>query len=139
MINERVNKALKDMQIKAEQSAKVQLVSGMGQALFQGNRNRYNANMQQQNMGVTSEMLMAMNGWDQIETSNMICYNCGQCGHRSEGCTNAKNFDLVVQVLQSQGHNPCEHYGRPHMLDATTKCTFETAILEGCKSCAGHE
>jgi Zinc knuckle len=59
-------------------------------------------------MGVTPEMLMAMNGQDQIETPNLICYNCGQFGHRSEGCTNAKNFDLAAQVLRSQGHNPCE-------------------------------
>jgi Zinc knuckle len=65
-------------------------------------------------MGHTQEMIMAMTGnrdQSQIGPQVMICYNCGQFGHRSEGCTNAKNFDLVVQVLRAQGRNTCDQCG----------------------------
>jgi hypothetical protein len=57
------------MQIMAEQSAQLNQSAvdlgarqGMGQGLFQGNGNRYNANTWQQNVGIMPEMLMAMNG-----------------------------------------------------------------------------
>jgi Zinc knuckle len=42
----------------------------------------------------------------------MLCYSCGQYGHRSNECKNAKNFELVAQVLKVQGRTPCEHCGR---------------------------
>jgi Zinc knuckle len=42
----------------------------------------------------------------------MLCYNCGQYGHRSDGCKNPRNADLVAKIFQAQGHKPCEHCGR---------------------------
>jgi Zinc knuckle len=42
----------------------------------------------------------------------MLCYNCGQYGHRSDGCKNPRNADLVAKMFQAQGRKPCEHCGR---------------------------
>jgi Zinc knuckle len=53
---------------------------------------------------------------NQIDTSMMLCYSCGQYGHRSNECKNAKNFELAAQVLKVQGWSPCEHcrrFGHP--------------------------
>jgi Zinc knuckle len=53
------------------------------------------------------------------DMSNMLCYNCGQQGHRSNKCTNPRNLALVTQVLTAQGRKPCEHCGKfghpPHL------------------------
>ena len=69
-------------------------------------------------MGVTPEMVMAMiqaskgQGQAQIDGSTMLCYNCGQYGHRSNVCEGPRNIELVAQILKAQGKNPCPHCGR---------------------------
>jgi hypothetical protein len=65
----------------------------------------YRSSMGQHNMGITLELVVVITGRDksQIDATTMICYNCRQYGHRTEGCTNTKSFDLVVQVLQHKG------------------------------------
>jgi hypothetical protein len=69
------------------------------------------------NFGWTLEAVMATmeasQGRDpnQGDNPNMLCYNCGQYGHCSDGCKNTRNADLVAQIFQSQGHKPCEHCG----------------------------
>jgi hypothetical protein len=77
--------------------------------------------------GMTAEMVMALiqaavpgHGTPaikpaepaQIDQSTMICYQCGQFGHRSNECKNPKNHALAAQVLKAQGRKPCEHCGR---------------------------
>jgi Zinc knuckle len=49
---------------------------------------------------------------DQIDSSTMLCYNCGLYGHQANDCKNTKNFELVAQVLKSQGRTLCMHCGR---------------------------
>jgi hypothetical protein len=53
------------------------------------------------------------------DTANMLCYHCGQFGHRSNDCQNPKNLELVTQVMTAQGRKPCEHCGKfghpPHL------------------------
>lgn len=41
------------------------------------------------------------------DTNNMLCFHCGQIGHRSNECHNPKNFELVTQVMMAQGRKPC--------------------------------
>jgi Zinc knuckle len=42
----------------------------------------------------------------------MLCYNCGQFGHRSDGCRNARHYELVQQTLMAQGRKPCKNCGK---------------------------
>jgi hypothetical protein len=73
--------------------------------------------------GITAEMMLAIiqaakgSGGGggvpaQIDTTTMLCYCCGQYGHRTNDCKNPKNHELVKQVLMAQGKSPCEHCGR---------------------------
>jgi Zinc knuckle len=75
-------------------------------------------NLGNNNCVMTPEAVMAIveaaKGLDtnQLDTTMMLCYNCGQFGHRLDRCRNARNFDLVPQTLKSQGWKPCEHCGQ---------------------------
>ena len=73
---------------------------------------------------ITPEIMMAMIQATKAQpkagdTSNMLCYNCGQVGHRSNDCRNPKNLELVTQVMTAQGRKPCNHCGKfghpPHL------------------------
>jgi hypothetical protein len=55
------------------------------------------ASMGQQNMEMTQEKMMAITGGrdqNQIDMLTMLSYYCGQYGHRSDGCKNAKMLIL---------------------------------------------
>jgi hypothetical protein len=74
---------------------------------------------------ITPEIMMAMIQATKTQTkapgdtTTMLCYHCGQVGHRSNDCQNPKNFELVTQVMLAQGEKPCEHCGKfghpPHL------------------------
>jgi Zinc knuckle len=75
--------------------------------------------------GITPEIMMAIIQATRAQsrtpgdTTGMLCYSCGQTGHRSNECSNPKNLALVTQVLTAQGRKPCEHCGKfghpPHL------------------------
>jgi hypothetical protein len=71
--------------------------------------------------GLTPEAVMAMleanQGRDPNpgENTNMLCYNCGQYGHRLDGCKFARNADLVAKIFQAQGTSHASTVGSSDM------------------------
>jgi Zinc knuckle len=87
------------------------------------------------NYRMTPEVVMAIveaaKGRDanQLDTTTMLCYSCGQFGHWSDRCKNARNFELVAQILRAQGHEPCEHCGKFGHLPNTFSSLLNNAHL----------
>jgi Zinc knuckle len=88
-------------------------INGTQGTLTQGGATSNNKVLQGQghgrmtNGGISPEVVMAImqaakkKDMSQIDTSTMLCYNCGQAGHRSNDCENPKNFELVSRVLKA--------------------------------------
>jgi Zinc knuckle len=102
-------------QFKSEEQ-KLQQMNKIGNKANQGFMSMGNTGNAK--FGLTPEAVMAMleasQGRDpnQGENTNMLCYNCGQYGHRSDGCKYARNADLVAKIFQAQGRKPCKHCGK---------------------------
>jgi hypothetical protein len=118
MIQETINTTIHEYHMRYQPSG-VNQGQGGGHRLAAGNFMNMGNNGGQYKNQMTPEMLVVMqaaqgNGKEaaQIDTSTMLCYCCRQYGHRASDCKNLKNFELVAQVLKSQGHKPCEHCGQ---------------------------
>jgi gag-polypeptide of LTR copia-type len=75
--------------------------------------------------GVT-ELLLAMLNQQQKQSAprnagtELMCYNCGEKGHRAQGCPNKADPDAVAQTMRSLGVDPCQSCGR--WGHSVTKC-----------------
>jgi Zinc knuckle len=126
MIQEMINTTIREFQVKHQASAANHAnVEGLGGGAMNGSNGakavkgdiRFN-NMGNNNYMMTPEAVMAIveaakvRDLNQLGTMTMLCYNCGQFGHRSDRCRNARNYELVQQTLMAQGQKPCENCGK---------------------------
>jgi Zinc knuckle len=116
LIQETINTTICKYSIKHQPVSGVPISGGAG---GQSLTAKYPASIQEPkpNVNVTAEMMTAIiqatktKAADQIDSSTMLCYNCGLYGHQANNCKNAKNFELVAQVLKAQGQTACVHCG----------------------------